>query len=51
MIAAINELIQAHPFNAFLVAVCCVGVVLIRQRQRRLLAVARRRQPQPRKPD
>ena len=49
MIAAINELIQAHPLNAFLVATCCVGIVMIRHRQRQLLATARRRQP--RKPD
>jgi len=50
MIAAINELIQAHPLNAFLVAICCVGFVVIRQRQRQMLATARRKQRTPRAP-
>jgi hypothetical protein len=42
MIAAFNELVQAHPLNALLVAICCIGIVLIRQKQRQLLAAARR---------
>ena len=47
MIAAFNELIQAHPLNAMLVAICCIGIVLIRSRQRQALATARRDQRPP----
>jgi hypothetical protein len=42
MIAAFNDLVQAHPLNSLLVAICCVGIVLIRQKQRQLLAARRR---------
>lgn len=47
MIAAFNELIQAHPLNAMLVAICCIGVVMIRQMQRQKLSVVRRDQHKP----
>ena len=48
MIAAFNDLVQANPLNAMLVAICCIGVVMIRQMQRQKLRVARRDQRNPR---
>ena len=50
MIAAFNDLIQAHPLNAMLVAICCIGVVMIRQMQRQKPSPARRDQRNQRKP-
>ena len=50
MISALNELIQANPLNAMLVAICCIGVVMIRQMQRQKLSVARRDERKHRKP-
>lgn len=47
MIAAFNELIQAHPLNSMLVAICCIGIVMIRSMQRQRLATARRDQRKP----
>ena len=47
MISALNELIQAHPLNAMLVAICCIGIVFIRQTRRHKLATVRRDQRQP----
>jgi hypothetical protein len=47
MISALNELIQAHPLNAMLIAICCIGVVLIRQMRRQKLATVRRDQREP----
>jgi hypothetical protein len=47
MISALNELIQAHPLNAMLIAICCIGVVLIRQTRRQKLATVRRDQRKP----
>jgi hypothetical protein len=46
MISAFNDLVQANPLNAALIAVCCVGIVLIRQ-TRRQMATARRRPDRP----
>jgi hypothetical protein len=43
MINAFNDLVQANPLNAALIAICCVGIVLIRQRRRQMAAA--RRQP------
>jgi hypothetical protein len=47
MIAAFNELVQAHPLNSLLVAICCIGIVLIRQKQRQLLAARLRDERKP----
>ena len=47
MLSAFTNLVQANPLNAALIAVCCVGIVLIRQRSRQP-ATVRRDPPRPR---